>query len=75
MTVKIKPPKVRRFLRLRAVLECTGYGRTQLYEKIARGEFPRPIALSDSGRAVAWNEDEVTAWQEARLAARDAKVA
>lgn len=75
MTQRVKPPKVRRFLRLGAVMEATGYGRTRLYELVASGEFPKPVRLSDGGHAVAWNEDEVTAWQEARLAARDGKVA
>lgn len=75
MTQKVSPPKVRRFLRLRAVMEAVGYGRTRLYELVANGEFPKPVKLSSTGHAVAWNEDEVTAWQEARLAARDGEAA
>ena len=46
-------PQLRRFHRLPKVEEITGYRRTQLYEKIARGEFPAPVPLSDfrqSGR-------------------------
>jgi prophage regulatory protein len=75
MTQKGSPPKVRRFLRLSAVMEATGYRRTRLYELVASGEFPKPIKLSSTGHAVAWNEDELVAWQEARLAARDGEAA
>ena len=46
--------------------------RTQISELIKRGEFPRPIKLSDGGRAKAWLEDELLLWQRQRLASRDA---
>lgn len=72
---KPEVPSGRRFMKLEAVLECTGWRKTRLYEAIASGEFPKPIPLSDAGRAVAWSEAEIIAWQEERLAARDAKAA
>jgi predicted DNA-binding transcriptional regulator AlpA len=31
-----------------------GYGPTQLEEKIKSGEVPKPMRLSDSGRALGW---------------------
>jgi Prophage CP4-57 regulatory protein (AlpA) len=43
----------------------------QIAELIKRGEFPRPIRLSDGGRAKAWIEDELIIWQRQRLAQRD----
>ena len=46
--------ELRRVLRLPAVLDATGYSRSQLQEKIKKGEFPAPIKLSDSGRAKGW---------------------
>ena len=49
-----------------------GLRRTQIAELIKRGEFPRPIRLSDGGRAKAWIEDELVIWQRQRLAKRDA---
>jgi predicted DNA-binding transcriptional regulator AlpA len=50
-----------------------GLKRTQIQELIARGEFPRPVPLSDSGRAIGWLEHELVAWQQRRLAKRDGK--
>ena len=41
-------------------------------ELIKRGEFPKPISLSDSGRAKGWLESEILVWQAKRLATRDA---
>jgi prophage regulatory protein len=60
-----------RILRRPEVLTFAGYGSTQLAEKIAAGEFPPPIKLSDSGRAVGWLEEELLSWREARKAKRD----
>lgn len=59
----------RRFLRLHAVKQAVGYGRTAIYEKIKTGEFPAPYPLSDNGRAVAWASDEIDNWIESRIQA------
>jgi predicted DNA-binding transcriptional regulator AlpA len=64
-----------RLLRLPAVLAFSGYGRTQLFEAIKRKEFPTPIKLTESGRAIAWDEAELNAWKEARKAQRDRSAA
>ena len=66
-------PPLHRIIRRRDLPEFTGLQRTQLSELIARGEFPAPIRLSDSGRAVGWLRDEVAAWQRDRLAKRESK--
>ena len=63
--------KLRRFLREREVIQRCGYGRTQLDDLIARGEFPKPFRLSDSGRAKGWDEDEIIEWQAQRMASRE----
>jgi predicted DNA-binding transcriptional regulator AlpA len=42
---------------------------------IKTGEFPKPVPLSDSGRAIAWLETDLIAWQNARIAARNAEAA
>jgi predicted DNA-binding transcriptional regulator AlpA len=60
-----------RFLRLPAVLEFAGFGRTKLFEEIGLGRFPRPVRLVEGGRAIAWDETELIKWREGRLAARD----
>jgi prophage regulatory protein len=60
-----------RLVRERDLPFYAGLKRTQISELIKRGEFPRPIKLSDSGRAKAWLEDELLLWQRQRLAKRD----
>ena len=50
-------PKI---LRLPAVLNHVGLGKTSLYAAIRRGDFPRPIKLSE--RAVGWRRAEVDEW-------------
>jgi prophage regulatory protein len=67
-------PPLHKIIRRRDLPEFTGLQRTQLSELIARGEFPRPIPLSDSGRAVGWLWHEVVGWQRQRLAKRDADI-
>jgi predicted DNA-binding transcriptional regulator AlpA len=41
------------------VLDYTGFSRSTLLEKIAKGQFPAPFKLSDSGRSVAWDSEEI----------------
>jgi prophage regulatory protein len=65
------------FIRGSEVCRITGLPVSTLYAKMAAGEFPRPVRLSDehpSGRnpIVAWLRHEVVAWQERRIAERDA---
>jgi prophage regulatory protein len=55
--------------RLPQVRARCGLSRSEIYRRIAAGDFPRPIKLGE--RASAWAEHEVTAWIAARIAARD----
>ena len=64
--------RLNRLYRLRDLPQFVGLRRTQISELVKAGQFPKPIALSDSGRAVAWLEHDLIAWQSARIAARDA---
>lgn len=57
-------------LRLPDVMRRVGLSRSELYRRIASGEFPRPVKLG--ARASGWVEAEVTAWVEGRIAQRDA---
>jgi prophage regulatory protein len=57
-------------LRRDAVERMTGLPRSTLYAKVATGEFPRPIKLGV--RAVGWLEQDIAAWQAARIEARAA---
>ena len=50
-------------------MDCTGLGRSTIYNYISNGQFPKTISLGD--RAVAWLESEVHEWMLAKLEARD----
>ena len=76
MTLYLRKPKtpLLRIIRLRDLPTYVGLQRSQIDELIKRGEFPKPIKLSDSGRANGWLEHELIAWQQERLAKRDAEI-
>lgn len=59
-----------RFLRLPAVIERVGMSRTAIYRDMQAGTFPAQVRIG--ARAVAWNESDIEAWQQAR---RDASTA
>jgi prophage regulatory protein len=61
--------RVQHILRLPAVLAATGWSRSTLYLKITNSKFPAPIKLDPEGRAVGWPEDDVLAYQQARISA------
>ncbi len=48
-----------------------GLSKTQIYTRMGRGQFPRPVSLGN--RRVAWLEREVRDWMAARVAERDQK--
>jgi prophage regulatory protein len=50
-----------RLIRLRAVQERVGLGRTAVYKLIKDGQFPRPVKV---GAASAWIDIEITRWIE-----------
>lgn len=47
-------------LRRPEVERRTGLGRSTIYERMARGEFPAAVSLG--ARAVGWRESDVNAW-------------
>lgn len=63
--------QTRRFIRLPEVLDRVGLKRTQVFELMNDGRFPRSVRVGK--RAVAWIEDEIERFQEERIADRDAK--
>ena len=77
MDKKHSPKK--RFIRLPEVLSRTGYGRTTIYRKMEDRSFPKSVKLGGppkdpsifDSRAVAWIEDEVDQWVDARIEARN----
>jgi len=63
--------RISRIIRERDVDAYCGLKRTQRAELIRRGEFPKPILLSDGGRARGYFENELIEWQRRRMARRD----
>jgi len=51
-------------LRLPAVQKLTGLSRSSIYRLEALGKFPKRVRLSE--RAVAWREQDLVNWNEAR---------
>ena len=51
--------------RLPVVMARTGLGRSSIYDKIRKDEFPPPINLGP--RAVGWLADEVEEWIQDRI--------
>lgn len=56
-----------RVLRFPEVITVTGFKRSTIYKKIARGQFPAPFGIGD--RAVGWRRSTIEKWLEEREAA------
>lgn len=54
-----------KIIRLQAVKARCGLSRSTLYNRMAAGEFPSPIALG--ARSVGWVESEINGWIAARI--------
>lgn len=63
--VNIIPAKPGRLLRLPAVLELTGLGKSSIYAGVKAGTFCVPYRLS--ARAVGWREEDINRWISERL--------
>lgn len=63
-----KPPKT--IIRQTEVLRRTGFSRSTLYMRIAKGEFPHQVSLG--ARSVGWLEEEVDTWIAQRACLRPA---
>ena len=59
--------------RLPSVVQRTTLSRSHLYALVKDGKFPKPIKLG--ARSVAWRVEDVEAWIEARMNARDGETA
>ena len=57
-----------RLLRLPAVKEATGLGRSTIYRMIAEHTFPAPVKVSK--RAVAWRDHDIREWNGQRPSAK-----
>jgi prophage regulatory protein len=56
-----------RLLRLAEVKQRVGLGHSTIYERIARGTFPKSIR-DNEGTAVWWLESEIESWIAAKIA-------
>ena len=63
----VKKPK--RVIRLPETELRTGLKKSTIYERLANGDFPKPVNLGS--RAVGWIESDVDDWIEARIAERN----
>lgn len=68
-TTELLPLGVLTLERLPVVKARTGMSRSEIYRRIALGDFPRPIKIGS--RASAWVSDEVSAFIASRIALRD----
>ena len=58
-----------RLLRREEVSQKVGLSRSAIYERMAKGIFPKPVVLGP--KCVAWPEPEIEAWIADKIAARD----
>ncbi len=71
MTALVQEPI--RILRFSAVAERTGETKSQIYAKMARDEFPKPVKLSP--RCVGWVEAELDLYLKQKVEMRDRALA
>ncbi|MBE0471396.1 MAG: AlpA family transcriptional regulator [Methyloprofundus sp.] len=57
-----------RFLRLKDVTAITGVSRSQIYNLMGNGHFPRSVKLTE--RTVVWIESEIHEWMEKKITER-----
>ncbi|HML93413.1 AlpA family phage regulatory protein [Methyloceanibacter sp.] len=69
LSTDTEKPVLKRFIRIKDVCDVTGLPPSTVYEKMAQGSFPKSFHITP--RIVAWLEDEVAAWQCARLSERE----
>ena len=65
MTILVQAPET--IIKCKQVQARTGISRSGLYQKVAEGNFPKPIKLGS--RASGWILSEVDTWISARIAA------
>jgi prophage regulatory protein len=64
-TLDTRPP-VKRLLRIGGVLERYPVSRSQLYNMIASGNFPKPVHVG-GGQAAFWVESEIDEWIQLQI--------
>jgi prophage regulatory protein len=59
----------KRIIKLPEVIRKVGLGKTEIYQRISEGTFPKQVRLG--GRSVGWVESEIDDWIEKRISERD----
>ena len=62
-----------RFISVREVVERICLSKTELYQRLKAGTFPKPVALGP--KKVVFLESEIDAWMQARIEEGDRSVA
>ena len=62
----------KKLLRLPEVISRTGYKRSNIYQLMHLGDFPKSVQLGP--RAVAWLSSEIDQWIDDRVKERDQKL-
>jgi prophage regulatory protein len=62
--------QLHKIIRLCDLPQYCGLQRSQIEQLIAEGKFPRPVKLSPHRKG--WLQAELIAWQQQRIAQRDA---
>jgi predicted DNA-binding transcriptional regulator AlpA len=56
---------------MEATSEFCGLSPSQIWVHVKKGDFPAPVKITRTGRAIGFYETELIAWRDSRLAARD----
>lgn len=62
-----------KLIKLNNVIAITGISRSHIYALAQKGQFPKPVKLTE--RSSAWVASEVQDWIDTRIAQRDMEVA
>lgn len=54
--------EVTKFMRMPAVIEATGKARQTIYDNMKAGTFPKAVRIGP--RSIAWDAEEIAAWQK-----------
>jgi predicted DNA-binding transcriptional regulator AlpA len=74
MSSAATPPvggRARHSYSVKEVMDVTGWAKSVLYDKIAKGIFPRPYKPDPQGRKVRFDGPKVDEYQRQRIAERD----
>ena len=61
----------RRVMRINEVMDFTGLSRSGIYSRASEGLFPQSIPLMPGGTSKGWLSDEIEAWLDSCIEARD----